>query len=121
MEEKTLYLGYIKNKVIEGWYLEDLHTDIPVETIKCDEELYLFLLSLGQAKFKDVEEPNFEKEYTIEDKERFEQTGIEAVNSANDAQRSEAETLLKLAEKEVQIKELESKIDKIVEQLGVTL
>lgn len=120
-EEKILYLGNIKNKVIEGWYLESIHSDIPEEVIKCEEELYQYLLALGQAKFKDENVADFEKEYAIEDKELFERCGIEFSNEVDEYQKNEAEMLLILAKKEVQVKELESNINKIVEQLGITL
>ena len=120
-KEKILYLGNVKNKVIEGWYLESIHSDIPAEVIKCEEDLYRYLLSLGQAKFKDEAIVDFEKEYTIEDKELFQRCGFKFLNEVNESERSEAELLLKLAKKEIQINEIKNKIDKIEEQLGITL
>lgn len=120
-KEKILYLGNVKNKVIEGWYLEDIHSDIPEEVIKCEEDLYRYLLSLGQAKFKDEAIVDFEKEYTIEDKELFQRCGFKFLNEVNESERSEAELILKLAKKEIQINEIKNKIDKIEEQLGITL
>lgn len=120
-KEKILYLGNVKNKVIEGWYLESIHSDIPAEVIKCEEDLYRYLLSLGQAKFKDEAIVDFEKEYTIEDKELFQRCGFKFLNEVNESERSEAELLLKLAKKEIQINEIKNKIDKIEDQLGITL
>ena len=120
-KEKILYLGNVKNKVIEGWYLESIHSDIPEEVIKCEEDLYRYLLSLGQAKFKDEAIVDFEKEYTIEDKELFQRCGFKFLNEVNESERSEAELLLKLAKKEIQINEIKNKIDKIEDQLGITL
>nr|DAK74123.1 MAG TPA: hypothetical protein [Caudoviricetes sp.] len=120
-KEKILYLGNVKNKVIEGWYLESIHSDIPAEVIKCEEDLYRYLLSLGQAKFKDEAIVDFEKEYTIEDKELFQRCGFKFSNEVNESERSEAELLLKLAKKEIQINEIKNKIDKIEDQLGITL
>lgn len=123
-KEKILYLGNVKNKVIEGWYLESIHSDIPAEVIKCEEDLYRYLLSLGQAKFKDEAIIDFEKEYTIEDKELFQRCGfkfLNEVNEVNESKRSEAELLLKLAKKEIQINEIMDKLNKIEEQLGITL
>ena len=120
-KEKILYLGNVKNKVIEGWYLESIHSDIPTEVIKCEEDLYRYLLPLGQAKFKDEAIVNFEKEYTIEDKEFFQRCGFKIFNEVNESERNEAELLLKLAKKEIQINEIKDKLDKIEEQLGITL
>lgn len=120
-KEKILYLGNVKNKVIEGWYLESIHSDIPTEVIKCEEDLYRYLLPLGQAKFKDEAIVNFEKEYTIEDKELFQRCGFKIFNEVNESERNEAELLLKLAKKEIQINEIKDKLDKIEEQLGITL
>lgn len=120
-KEKILYLGNVKNKVIEGWYLESIHSDIPAEVIKCEEDLYRYLLSLGQAKFKDEAIIDFEKEYTIEDKELFQRCGFKFLNEVNESKRSEAELLLKLAKKEIQINEIMDKLNKIEEQLGITL
>ena len=65
----------IKDKVITGFYIEEFHGVDKCQSvldnggIKCDEELWKYILSLGAVTFKEIAE---EREYTISDKYLFE-------------------------------------------------
>lgn len=111
---EEVFYGHVENLKIEGWYLKGVHSEIPKNSIKCDKELYIHLLSLCSYKFKNEEDVDFEREYTIEDKEFFEQTGIEYNYDPSESMLSEAEMLLTLADKEARILMLEEKMDKIL-------
>lgn len=114
LEEKDIFYGRVEDLKIEGWYLKGVHSEIPENSIKCDEELYKYLLSLYSYKFKNKKDIDFEKEYTIEDKELFEQTGIEYDYSPSESMIADAEMLLSLADKEARILALEKNIEKLL-------
>lgn len=70
-----MYYVDLNNKKIIGFYIEELHGKEKCEEIissdglKIDEELWQYILTLGECKFTGTVE---EREYTILDKDLFE-------------------------------------------------
>ncbi|WP_346930294.1 XkdW family protein [Clostridium sp.] len=70
-----VYINLGEDKKINGFYVEDVHGLEKCETIiangglKIDEELWQYILTLGECKFTGTVEA---REYTIVDKDLFE-------------------------------------------------
>lgn len=117
---KEYFLAYIGTE-FKGFYISDIHKNIPSNTIKITEDLWKYLLDLNGIKFK-LELSSVKDLYDISDKDLF----CEDLPDASEIPQSplqkledeNAELLLNSVKKEVEISNLQSDIANILLQLG---
>lgn len=129
-----------ENKVSLGFYEEGIHKNIPSPNIQLTTELWEYLLNLNKFKIKDEIQIE-ERVYTIDDSEIFEvvkqeqpksKPSLEDIQIAEmtlelankdiqlkELEKQQAQSLLELAEKDLKIKNLENDMANVILQLSI--
>lgn len=117
---KEYFLAYVGTE-FKGFYISDIHKNIPTNTIKITEDLWKCLLNFNGIKLK-LELSSIKDLYDISDKDLFcedlpdiseiPQSPLQRLENEN------AELLLNSVQKEIEISNLQSDIANILLQLG---
>lgn len=117
---KEYYFAYEGTK-FKGFYISDIHKNIPKNIIKISEDLWKYLLDLNGVKLK-AELTSVKDLYELADKDLFCQDLPDTSNLPQSPMQKledeNAELLLNTVQKDIEISNLQSDIANILLQLG---